>query len=186
MDPYDREEFLAEQLTIHLENSLNLSDVHREVSLASFLIAEKEPLIGGVKAALRREWRHIIHSDDVKIAWANPNVYVITVETENIAKKLIQRGPWHVHDDVFSLQMWPECEALDEIIPNLATFWVQAHGIPLGQMTANNARIIGDRIGEVISVEDPATTGSREERLGNSGSYSNLKAYEDFATDVED
>lgn len=79
MDPYDGEEFLAEQLTIHLENSLNLSNVCRGVSLVGFLIAEKEPLIGGAKAALRREWRHIIHSDDVKIA--NPNVYVITMET---------------------------------------------------------------------------------------------------------
>lgn len=28
-------------------------------------------------------------------------------------------------------------------------------------MTANNARIIGDRIGDLISVEDPATTDSR-------------------------
>ncbi|CAL8999625.1 unnamed protein product [Prunus brigantina] len=93
MDPYDGEEFLAGQLTIHLENSLNLSDVRRGASPAGFLIAEKEPLIGGVEAAFRRQWRHIIHPDDVKIAWANPNVYVITVETENIAKKLIDCGP---------------------------------------------------------------------------------------------
>ncbi|PQQ15166.1 hypothetical protein Pyn_31917 [Prunus yedoensis var. nudiflora] len=68
MDDYDSEDFLAEQLTFHLENSLELIGIRRGVSLAEFLITEKEPLVGGVKNALRREWRNIIHTDDVKIA----------------------------------------------------------------------------------------------------------------------
>ncbi|CAB4320352.1 unnamed protein product [Prunus armeniaca] len=161
MDDYDNEEFLAEQLTFHLENSLELTGIRRGVSLAGFLITEKEPLVGGVKNALRREWRNIIHTDDVKIAWANPNVYIITVESDEVAQKLIERGPWYVHDDVFSVQPWPDFCSLDEIIPCKATFWIQAHGFPLGQLTRNNAMLIAERIGRVIMVEDPAVTGTR-------------------------
>ncbi|BFG29034.1 hypothetical protein CerSpe_153080 [Prunus speciosa] len=155
------DEVMEEQFTIHLEESLNLTDVRSGTHLAGFLIAEKEPLIGGVKNALRREWRNIVHSDDVKIAWANPNVYVITVESDLVAKKLIDRGPWYFHDDVFSLQEWPMNCSLDEIIPCKAAFWIQAHGIPLGQMTACNAKMLANRIGKEVLVEDPTKTGMR-------------------------
>ncbi|BFG20977.1 hypothetical protein CerSpe_072510 [Prunus speciosa] len=152
---------VADQLTIHLENNLDFTEDRRGIILAGFLITEKEPQIGGVKNALQREWRNIVHSDDVKIAWASPNVYVITAASFVVAKKLIEKGPWHVNDDVFSIQPWPQSSALAEIHPNKATYWIQAHGIPLGLMTGRNARLIGERIGSVIGVEDPATNGTR-------------------------
>ncbi|PQP91931.1 uncharacterized protein Pyn_25559 [Prunus yedoensis var. nudiflora] len=151
----------ADQLTIHLENSLGFFEDRRGVTLAGFLITEKEPQIGGVKIALQREWRNIVHSDDVKIAWASPNVYIITVASAVLAKKLMEKGPWHVHDDVFSIQPWPSNCALAEIHPNKATYWIQAHGIPLGMMTGRNALLIGGRIGTVIGIEDPAINGTR-------------------------
>ncbi|PQQ20127.1 uncharacterized protein Pyn_19042 [Prunus yedoensis var. nudiflora] len=151
----------ADQFTIHLENNLGLTEDRCGVTLAGFLITEKEPQIGGVKNALQREWRNIVHSNDVKIAWASPNVYIITAASTVVAKKLIEKGPWHVNDDVFSIQPWPQSSTLAEIHPNKATYWIQAHGIPLGLMTGRNARLIGERIGTVIGVEDPATNGTR-------------------------
>ncbi|PQP93948.1 uncharacterized protein Pyn_30341 [Prunus yedoensis var. nudiflora] len=73
----------------------------------------------------------------------------------------MEKGPWHVHDDVFSIQPWPSNCALAEIHPNKATYWIQAHGIPLGMMTGRNALLIGGRIGTVIGIEDPAINGTR-------------------------
>ena len=99
--------------------------------------------------------------DSVKIAWAKPNLYVITVASEVVAKKLIEKGPWLVHDDVFSVQPWPLYCTLEKIMPCRASFLVQAHGIPLGQMTVVNARVIAEWIGNVIMVEDPIATGTR-------------------------
>lgn len=108
-----------------------------------------------MKNALIREWCILIHSDDVKILYANPNVYTVTVQSEVVAQKLIDQGHWYVNDDVFSLQKWQEYASLDEVIHNKATFWVQAHGIHLGQLTAANARKIEEKIGNCVAVEDP-------------------------------
>lgn len=60
--------------------------------------------------------------DSVKIAWAKLNLYVITAASEVVAKKLIEKGPWLVHDDVFSVQPWPLYYVLEEIMPCRASF----------------------------------------------------------------
>lgn len=111
--------------------------------------------------ALQREWKHIVHSDDVKIAWASPNIYVITVNLEEISRKLIEKGPWFVKHDAFAIQSWPKECTLEEITTNKARFWIQIHGLPLGFLIASCARTIGEKIGKVIRVEDPALTGNR-------------------------
>lgn len=130
---------LTEQLRICLEENLNISDVRHGYGLAGFLILEKKPLASGVKHAFQREWKHIIHSDDVKIAWVSPNVYVITVNSEEISRKLIKKGPWFENNDVFAIQLWLKECTLEEITLNKATFWIQIHGFPLGFLTTSCA-----------------------------------------------
>ncbi|CAL9028493.1 unnamed protein product [Prunus brigantina] len=78
------------------------------------MIDDKEPLMNGVKHALQREWQNIVHSDDVRIAWASPNVYTITLHTEVVAKKLMEWGPWFVHDDVLDSGPRNSSRSLDE------------------------------------------------------------------------
>ncbi|KAL6279986.1 hypothetical protein ACE6H2_016867 [Prunus campanulata] len=43
---------------------------------------------------------------------------------------------------------------LKDINPCLASFWIQANGMPLGQMNAKNGTIIAKKIGRAISVEN--------------------------------
>lgn len=90
-----------------------------------------------------------------KLLGQTPKVYVITVESDQREKKLIDRGPWYVHNDVFSLQERSMNCSLDEIISCKATFWIQAHGIPFGQMTVCNAKMLANRINNEVLVEDP-------------------------------
>lgn len=71
-----------------------------------------------------------------------------------MAKRLIDRGPWYIHDDVFFLQEWSMNCFLDEIILCKAAFWIQAHGIPFSQMTICNAKMLANRIKNEVLVED--------------------------------
>lgn len=60
----------------------------------------------------------------------------------------IVRGPWFIHKDVLLLQPWPPGRAV-LTAGNCSVrghFWIQAHGIPFGRMTAHNARIIAGRL----------------------------------------
>lgn len=66
-----------------------------------------------------------------------------------------------MHDDVFSMQPWPDACSLEDINPYLASFWIQANGNPLGQMNVKNGTIITKKIRSAISVEDPNQIGMR-------------------------
>ncbi|KAM2554971.1 hypothetical protein TB2_019051 [Malus domestica] len=52
-------------------------------------------------------------------------------------------------------ELWPKYLAFEEIPSHLIVYWVQLHGVPLGQYSVENAKTIGEAYGEVLQVEDP-------------------------------
>ncbi|KAM1530277.1 hypothetical protein ACFX1Z_019399 [Malus domestica] len=52
-------------------------------------------------------------------------------------------------------ELWPKDLAFEEIPSHLIVYWVQLHGVPLGQYSVENAKTIGEAYGEVLQVEDP-------------------------------
>lgn len=89
------------------------------------------------------------------------NVYAITVGEEAVAKRLLEGNPWFIRDYTFSVKLWPSFHSLDDIIPNKAIYWIQAHGIPRNYYTLKNARCLRSKMGAVLEVEDPLETGFR-------------------------
>ncbi|KAM1778449.1 hypothetical protein ACFX12_039945 [Malus domestica] len=61
------------------------------------------------------------------------------------------------------VKFWPKFHSLDDIAPNRAVFWVQAHGHPQNLCTFKTGRYLGGKIGAVLEVEDPSESG----RLGH-------------------
>ncbi|KAM2155993.1 hypothetical protein ACFX1R_041745 [Malus domestica] len=57
---------------------------------------------------------------------------------------------------VFTVKFWPKFHSLDDIAPNRAVFWVQAHGLPQNLCTFKTARYLGGKIDAVLEVEDPS------------------------------
>nr|AFP55574.1 non-ltr retroelement reverse transcriptase [Rosa rugosa] len=89
------------------------------------------------------------------------NVYSITLEDSIAGQRLMAKSPWSVMGCSFSIHPWPIESRLEDIPLHMLEIWVQVHGLPLGQMTLANARLIGERVGIVQAVEDPHSTGGR-------------------------
>ncbi|CAL9029314.1 unnamed protein product, partial [Prunus brigantina] len=95
-----------------------------------------------------------------------------------------------MHDDVFSMQPWPDACSLEDINPYLASFWIQANGNPLGQMNAKNGTIITKKIRSAISSSlihpIPFNVGSGYQaiRVLGLGSHSGTKTSVTFVSNV--
>ncbi|KAI5334289.1 hypothetical protein L3X38_024422 [Prunus dulcis] len=74
---------------------------------------------------------------------------------EDMARKILERGPWSVMRHCFSVRRWPLELAVEEIDTHLVPFWVQVRGIPLNLCTEENAVKIGRKIGDLVEYENP-------------------------------
>ncbi|CAL9026175.1 unnamed protein product, partial [Prunus brigantina] len=146
-------------MAIHFEDSLDLEErIENKIALVGLLIAENEPPQSIVKDILRVVWSNM---GNIKVCRAKENVYSITVEEEEVARRLLDGNPWFIKGFTFTLKPWPLYHSLDDIIPDRAILWVQAHGLPRNLCTMKNARQLGERIGSVLEVEDTTEAGFR-------------------------
>ncbi|KAF7821100.1 kinesin KP1-like isoform X1 [Senna tora] len=98
-------------------------------------------------------------------AWGEPpgltvmelgvNSFIFSFESEVMARKVLNGGPWSIMGSILNTRKWIPEVAFHEINFNLVPFWVQAHGLPLEQITQKNAERIGGQIGQVILAENP-------------------------------
>lgn len=92
---------------------------------------------------------------EIRISTKSDNAFAITAPDQVTANKILEGGPWNVAGFCCSAQLWPKNLAFEEIPPYLVVYWVQLHGVPLGQYSMENTRTIGEAYGEVLQVEDP-------------------------------
>ncbi|CAB4283169.1 unnamed protein product [Prunus armeniaca] len=90
----------------------------------------------------------------IKVLWAKENVYSISVGDEAMVRRLMDGNPWFIKGFTFTVKYCPLYHSLDDIIPDRAIFWVQAHGFPRNMCSPGNARKLGARIGSVMEIED--------------------------------
>ncbi|CAL8167512.1 unnamed protein product [Prunus armeniaca] len=83
----------ATQLVIQLEDNLGLGEVHNGIPLIGVLMADKLPNHGATKGILRKSWEQM---GEAKISIVKDNVLAITVESEEMAGRIIEGGPWAV------------------------------------------------------------------------------------------
>lgn len=78
-----------------------------------------------------------------------------------MARRLRDGNLWFIKGFTFTIKSWPLYHSLDDIIPDRAIFWVQAHGLPRNMCSPGNARKLGVRIGFVMEIEDTDEVGLR-------------------------
>ncbi|KAF7825904.1 reverse transcriptase [Senna tora] len=98
-------------------------------------------------------------------AWGEPagltvmdlgvNSFIFSFESEDQALRILNGGPWSIMGSILNTRKWVPGVAIQEINFNLVPFWVQAHGLPLEQISQKNAQRIGRKIGQVILAENP-------------------------------
>lgn len=132
---YDEE--LMDCLNITFEDSLDLEErFENTIHLVGRLIADHELSQSVVKEILRSAWNKI---GVVRVQRAKANIYAITVGEEAVARKILEGNPWFIRDYTFSVKLWPKFPSLDDIEPDRAIYWIQAHGIPRNYCTPKNA-----------------------------------------------
>ncbi|KAM1114853.1 hypothetical protein ACFX2I_005584 [Malus domestica] len=120
-------------ILLNLQNNLDLVDANGGVCMVAFLFADKPPNRGA----------------SVDTAFA------ITAPDQITASKIVEWGIWNVAGFCCTAQLWPKDQAFEEIPSHRVVYWVQLHGVPLGQYSVENAKSIGEAYGEVLQVEDP-------------------------------
>lgn len=144
---------------MNFEMSTDLLDITEGIDLVGTLIADIEPGVGGIKAALMSIWRTL---GQIRILRVKPNTYNLIVGTEKLARKLLSESPWNVKGYCFTIKHWPRYHSINDLDDKRATYWIQGHGIPRDQITVNNGRILGNMLGSVMEVEDPKITGNMD------------------------
>lgn len=121
--------------------------------MAAFIFADKPPNRGASVGLLKKTWANM---GEVRVSTKSDTTFAITVSDQSTADKIIEGGPLNVAGYCCSVQSWSKDLALEEIPFHLVAYWVQLHGLPLGQYSVKNAKIIGEAYGEVLQVEDPS------------------------------
>jgi hypothetical protein len=77
-----------------------------------------------------------------------PELYRIVAHVD----KIMELGNWNIKGSLLVLKPWTPDLTFDEVIPILCPFWIQAHGLPLQNMTAHNAISIAKSLGTLSPV----------------------------------
>lgn len=142
----------ANNILLKLQNNLDLVDANGGVCMVTFIFADKPPNRGASVGLLKKAWAN---TRQVRVSTKSDTAFAITVTDQATADKILEGGPWNVAGFCCSAQLWPKDLAFEEIPSHFVVYWVQLHGVPLGQYSVENAKTIGEAYGKVLQVDDP-------------------------------
>ncbi|KAM1882505.1 hypothetical protein ACFX13_003987 [Malus domestica] len=142
----------VEELVVHLDQALDLSSMEQGVKLIGKVLTSKLLNKWGVRNILRSAWKEL---GEVDIKWVRDNTFLILVQDESMASKILEQVPWAVMKKVFSVKKWPPELALEEVEMETVPFWVQIRGVPLGSTSLSNIQRLTQVAGQFIVLEDP-------------------------------
>ena len=94
---------------VNLERSLDLSVMEQGVKLVGKALEDKMLNKWGIKNILRAAWKKY---GDLDVKWVRENMFVISVQDENMAEMILQQVPWAVMKKNFVVKKWPSELAL--------------------------------------------------------------------------
>ncbi|KAM2964485.1 hypothetical protein FF2_022265 [Malus domestica] len=142
-----------DELVVHLEQSMDLSAMENGVKLVGMALTNKPLNIWGIRNILSSAWKGF---GEVNIKWVNDNMFIITVQDESMASKIINQVSWAVMKKNFVVKKWNLALALEEIELGIVHFWIQIRGVPLCLVTKENVKRLTTDAGVFLAMEDPA------------------------------
>jgi hypothetical protein len=82
------------------------------------------------------------------------NMLVFTFKNLDELNRVLDYSPWNIKGSPLFLKRWFEEDAIEDLDFSKAAYWVQAHNLPLELMTVDNARNIGESLGELLEVDN--------------------------------
>lgn len=132
---------------------MDLSSMEQGVKLVGTTLVNRNLNKWGVKNILRSAWKEY---EEVEIKWVKDNTFIIKVQDESVATKIIDQVPWAMMKRNFSIKRWHSELALEEVSMENIPFWVQIRGVFLCLTTESNIHRLTNDVGEFIELEDPS------------------------------
>jgi hypothetical protein len=82
------------------------------------------------------------------------NMLVFTFKSLDELNRVLDYSPWNIKGSPLFLKRWFEEDAIEDLDFTKAPYWVQVHNLPLELMTVDNARNIGESLGELLEVDN--------------------------------
>ncbi|KAM0979773.1 hypothetical protein FF1_015580 [Malus domestica] len=114
-----------EELVVHLEHSMDLSSMKHGIKLVGEALVDRKLNKWGIRNILYSAWKDF---GEVDIKWVRDNMFVITVQDETMATRILAQVPWAVMKQNFSVKKQPPELALEEVKMAIVPFWVQIRG----------------------------------------------------------
>lgn len=130
-------------------------EVPIKCSLIGKLMSSKSVNRSTMRNMLIRGW----NVKDFKITEMENNIFLFSFEKESDRSRILRNRPWTVTGILLVIQEWSSLLPISEVKWNFCPYWIQFHGVPPGGLSGKNARTIGERIGDVLEVEDPIRNG---------------------------
>lgn len=142
-------------LIISLE-ALEEGDEELPHQILGMIISDRPLNVPAVIRILTQAWAEIrwVHLEPLQ----DKKIFSSTVEDAAVGQRLMARSPWSIMGCSFSIHIWPSESRLQDVPLHLLSFWIQIHGLALGQMTLTNAKMIGEQIGSILAIKDPHST----------------------------
>lgn len=133
-----------------LKANRNRANLINQASLVGRLVLKKIHPPHILHPFIRTGWRFL---SDIKIEDAGPNRFLFSFSSMEDKEHIFREGPWNFNGSYMILKEWNPKESLEEVDLSVVEFWVQIHGLPLELVDADNARLIGCKLGEVLELD---------------------------------
>lgn len=106
-------------LVVQLEESLDLSAMEHGVKLVGRVLATKILNRWGVRNILKLVWKEF---GEVNFKWVRVNTFIISVQDETMAKRILDQVPWVVMKKKISVKKWLPDLAVEEVQMEMCFF----------------------------------------------------------------
>ena len=137
-------------LKIHLEDGDDKSLVLSRFLVLDKIVANRILNRRGALAILRGIWSLEV----APCIWEVGDMYGISYKSEDIMNKVIEEGSWAIMGNHLILKKWKKGTVAKKVDFSMIEFNIQVHNLPLELLTVKNVKVIGNRLGRFIRMDD--------------------------------
>ncbi|KAI9112390.1 hypothetical protein K1719_016587 [Acacia pycnantha] len=109
---------------------------------------------------IRKGWKL---EDDLEVHEMDGSQLIFLFRFHNVKDygRILKGRPWSIQGFLLNLQVWEDHMVLKDVSFKIS-FRIQFHGVPLEAFDEQNAKILGDSVGETVMFENPMVGGRLE------------------------
>ncbi|KAI9117874.1 hypothetical protein K1719_011016 [Acacia pycnantha] len=130
-------------------------------TLVGKILTGKKLNIPTVISMIRKGWKL---EDDLEVHEMDGSQLTFLFRFHNVKDygRILKGRPWSIQGFLLNLQVWEDHMVLKDVSFEKSPFWIQFHGVPLEAFDEQNAKILGDSVGETVMFENPMVGGRLE------------------------